>query len=122
MRDRIRITLADVMIRFTQPLNGVVFGATFHGDGRVQVDPPNATEAQQLRLLAKQDTLDMQFSEATFSFTDKTFEEVGAQVQWAASGADDLYEKRQQQREDLGAALLPRLFKSADLQLSLDEK
>src|SRR3989441_137485 len=53
--------------------------------------------------------------------TDKTFNEVAAKVQWAASGptADDLYTSRQQQREDLGAELLPRLFKSV---LSTDRK
>src|SRR5712692_6847970 len=70
VRDRIRITLA----------NGIVFGATFRGRGRVQVEPPNALEAQQLRLLSRQDTLDMEFSEAVFVFLDDTFAEVSRQV------------------------------------------
>ena len=74
VRDRIRITLSDGTIQFTQPVNGVVFGATFRGNGRLQVQPPNAAEAQQLRLFAKQDSLDMPFTEATFSYTDNTFE------------------------------------------------
>ena len=46
LRDRIHITLLDGTIQFTQPANGVVFGASFHGTGRVQVEPPNAIEAQ----------------------------------------------------------------------------
>jgi hypothetical protein len=113
VRDRIHLTLIDGTLQFTQPVNGIVFGATFRGNARLQVQPPNSVEAGQLRLLTKQDTLDMQFSEATFSFTDNTFNEVAAKVQWAASGptTDDLYTTRQQQREDLGAELLPRLFK-----------
>jgi len=114
VRDRIRLTLIDGTLQFTQPVNGIVFGATFRGNGRLQIQPPDATEAQQLRLLARQDTLDLQFSEATFSFTDNTFNEIAAEVQWAAGGAtsDDLYTSRQQQRENLGAELLLRLFKS----------
>jgi len=121
VRDRIRITLTDGFLHFMHPTNGIVFGATFHGNGRLQVEPPNAQETQQLRFFTKQDILDMQFTDATFSFTDNTFEEVAGKIQWApsAAGADDLYTKRQQQREDLGAELLPRLYKSL---LSTDHK
>jgi len=56
----------------------------------------------------------MAFTEATFSFTDSVFEDVEKQVKWAPSGTagDDLYAKRQKEREDLGAEYLPRLFKS----------
>jgi hypothetical protein len=112
VRDRIHITLLDGTIQFMQPANGIVFGAVFHGNGRVQVDPPNPSEAQQLHLFTKQDKLDMPFSEATFSFTDGLFEEVAKQVKWQASGpaGDGLYVKRQQEREDLGESALPRLL------------
>ncbi len=112
VRDRVHITLTEGKIQFAQPVNGVTFGATFHGKGRVQVEPPNPIEAQQLRLFAKQDKLDMSFSEATFSFTDGLFEEVAKQVKWDASGAanEDLYANRQKTREDLGEAAVPRLL------------
>jgi hypothetical protein len=111
-RDRIHVTLLDGTIQFTQPASGVVFGAAFHGTGRAQVDPPNATEAQQLRLFTKQDKLDMPFTEATFSFTDGLFEEVAKQVKWQAVGStgDDLYAKRQKDRENLGESAMPRLL------------
>ncbi len=113
VRDRVKITLVNGTIQFTQPANGVVFGAVFHGEGRLQVDPPNPTETQQLRLFTKQDKLDMTFSESTFSFTDGLLDEVGKQVKWRDGGAaDELYAKRQQEREDVGAEYLPRLFKS----------
>ena len=112
VRDRVHITLTDGTIQFTQPVNGVTFGAAFHGKGRVQVEPPNPIEAQQLKLFAKQDKLDMSFSDATFSFTDGLAEEVAKQVKWQSSGpaSDDLYAKRQKEREDLGESVLPRLL------------
>jgi len=114
VRDCVRITLTDGTIQFLQPANGVVFGAVFHGTGKVQADPPNPIEAQQLRLLAKQDKLDMPFTDATFSFTDGLLDEIAKQVKWQPSGpaGDDLYAKRQKEREDNGAEYLPRLFKS----------
>jgi len=114
VRDRVHIILADGTIQFAQPANGVVFGAVFHGNGRIQADPPNPIEAQQLFLFTKQAKLDMPFTDATFSFTDGLLEEVAKQVKWQRTGpaADELYAKRQQEREDLGAEYLPRLFKS----------
>ena len=113
-RDRIRITLTDGTIQFTPPVNGVVFGAVFHGNGRLEADPPNPIEAQQLFLFTKQPRLDIPFTEATFSFTDSLFEEVAKQVKWQASlpASDDLYAKRQKERESLGESSLPRLLQS----------
>ena len=111
-RDRIHITLVEGTIQFMQPVNGVAFAAVFHGKGRVQVDPPNALEGQQLRLLTKEDKIDYAFSEGTFSFTDGLLDEVAKQVKWqaAAGGNDDLYTNRQKTREDLGESALPRLL------------
>ncbi len=113
-RDGVRLTLNDGTIQFVKPTNGVVFGATFHGNGRLQVEPPNKMEAQQLQLFIKQNSMDMQFTDATFSFSDNTFKEVSGKVQWTGTGAanDDLYANRQKQREDLGAGLVPRLYKA----------
>ncbi len=111
-RDLVHITLIDGTIEFTQPANGIVFGAVFHGSGRLQVDPPNPLESQQLYLFTKQDKLDMAFSEATFSFTDALLDEVAKQLKWQPNGpaADDLYAKRQRDREDLGESAVPRLL------------
>ena len=114
IRDRVHINLTDGTIQFTQPVNGVVFGAVFHGKGRLQADPPNPQEAQQLRLFTKQDRLNVEFGDATFSFTDGLLDEIGKQVKWQTSGpaADDLYAKRQKEREDLGESSMPRLLQS----------
>jgi hypothetical protein len=50
-RDRLTITLIDGVIQFAKEANGVVFGAVFHGNGRVQVHPANSIEAQQFSFL-----------------------------------------------------------------------
>ncbi len=114
VRDRVHITLKDGTIQFTQPVNGVVFGAVFRGAGRLQADPPNPQEAQQLQLFTRQNKLDVAFNEATFSFTDGLLDEIGKQVKWQASGpaTDDLYAKRLKEREDLGESSMPRLLQS----------
>jgi hypothetical protein len=121
VRDRVHITLTSGTIQFTQPANGVVFGAVFHGSGHLRVDPPNPTEAQQLYLFTKQEKLNLPFTDATFSFTDGLLDDVAKQVKWQTSGpaSDDLYANRQKERESLGAAYLPRLFKGI---LSSDPK
>lgn len=113
-RDQVHINLKDGTIQFTQPVNGVVFGAVFHGKGRLQAMPPNPQEAQQLRLFTRQDKLNVEFTDATFSFTDGLLDEIGKQVKWQTSGpaSDDLYAKRQKERENLGESSMPRLLQS----------
>ena len=114
VRDRAHITLLDGTIQFAQPVNGVTFGAAFHGRGRVQVEPPNPIEAQQLKLFVKHDKLDLPFTDATFSFTDGFADDVAKQVKWQPSSAanDDFYSKRQKDREDLGESSVPRLLQA----------
>lgn len=113
-RDRIRITLKAGTIQFSKPAQDLVFGAAFRGNGRVEVKPPTPIEAHQLQLLTGQESLGMEFTEATFTFSDGTFDEIARQVHWkpaAESSIGDLYLKRQEAREDAGAELVPRLFK-----------
>jgi hypothetical protein len=99
LRDRVHITLVDGTIQLTAPANGAVFGAVFHGEGKLQVEPPTNIEAQQLQLFTKQSKVDMTFTEATFSFSDSLPEELGKQVKWLTNSAfDDLYAKRQRER------------------------
>src|SRR5437879_5159205 len=58
-RDSVHITLIDGTIQLTNAVNGVVFGAVFHGTGRLEAVPPNPIEAHQLFLFTKQDKLNM---------------------------------------------------------------
>jgi len=117
-RDRIKIILATGTIQFAEPANGMVFAAAFRGSGVLQVTPPNPLEAQQLELFLKQGAIDMHFTDATFNFTDKTYAEIAAQVEWApaaSTGGNDLaklYWERQQQREEAGYDLKRKLLRS----------
>ena len=113
IRDRIHITLASGAIQFVQPANGVVYAAAFDGSGRVEIEPPNALEAQQLRRFTGQDKLAMDFTNATFTFSDDTFDQLASQLHWSAAPGDELasiYAKRQQSREDVGDSVMSRLF------------
>jgi hypothetical protein len=113
VRDLVHITLVSGSIQFLKPVNEVVFGAVFRGEGRIRIDPPNQLEARQLQLFTRQEKLAIAFTDATFSFTDGLLDEFAKQVKWQDGGAaDDLYAKRQQEREVLGAQYLPKLFKS----------
>ncbi|HUK29927.1 MAG TPA: hypothetical protein VLV89_02365, partial [Candidatus Acidoferrum sp.] len=114
VRDRIHIVLDAGTLHFTQPVNGLVFGAVFSGQGRLQMGAPNPIEGQQLELFTKQRELNLTFSEAAFTFTDQTFNEIAAKVQWGGATAtnDGLFASRIQAGEDAGAQFLPELFKS----------
>lgn len=122
VRDRIHITLVSGTIQFSQPANGVVFGAAFSGRGRIEIAPPNVAEAQQLELFTKQKSLSLDFTEAAFSFTDDTFDEVAKQVKWTSSTGNSLsklYADRQRTREDLAAEIVPRIYEGV---VSADRK
>jgi len=113
-RDRIHLSLESGTIHFLEPVNGVVYGAEFHGRGRARVEPPNAIEAQQLRLRAGKDVLDLEFSDAVLLFTDGTYEEAAKGLHFSPSGAPGpapLAQRRMQEREAVGAEFQPRLFK-----------
>ncbi len=121
VRDRIHIKLVSGTIQFAQPANGVTFAAVFHGQGHIELTPPNPLEAQQLSLFTKQIKISYAFTDATFSFTDGLLEEVEKQVKWkpAGGGGDDLYTNRQREREDLGQSALPRMLQGV---LATDKK
>src|SRR5580700_290458 len=75
-RDRMRITLISGSIQFGQPANGVVFAAAFSGRGKLEIQPPNPLEAQQLQFMAHTNAISVEFTEATFSFTDTFLQDV----------------------------------------------
>jgi len=114
VRDKAHITLVDGILQLVEPANGRAFGAAFRGNGRLQVDSPNAIETQQLHLLAKLDKIDLAFTDATFTFSDDFVAEVARQAKWRAESTSlgDLYSKRQREREDLGESVVPRIFQS----------
>ncbi len=121
-RDRLRITLISGTLQFAQPLNGRTYAAVFSGGGKVELQPPNALEARQLQVNTGQTALNMAFSEAIFSFTDEFFEEVQKKATVGPGGsaqAAEIHRKRQEEREDIGAEIVPRILKGL---LSSDAK
>jgi hypothetical protein len=115
VRDRIKITLITGRIQFTKPAQDLVFGAAFQGRGRVEIKPPNAIEAHQLHVLTGQDSLAMDFTDATFTFSDGFFDEIAKQVHWRTNpdnNLGELYLRRLEERENAGRPDTPRLFKS----------
>ncbi len=121
-RDRIRISLEDGALQFTQPLEGLVFGAAFRGRGSVQVLPPNPLEEQQARLFLGDGKLQVTFTEGAFFFTDQTFADLSGRLEWGGTGdpkLGDLLHNRLKEGEDVGAEMLPRIFKGI---LSADRK
>ncbi len=112
-RDRIRITLANGTLQFAQPANGRAFAAYYSGSGKIEMAPPNALEAHQLLVNTGKRELAMSFSEALFSFSDGLLEEIAKKTalgSGSAAGAEN-FRKRQEDREDIGAEIVPRVFK-----------
>jgi len=115
VRDRFRIVLQQGSIQFSQPAEGVVFAAAFRGTGRIEATPPNDLEARQLRLFTGKTEFVLPFTEAVFSFTDGTYDEIAAKVNWDPAAADPSlqrsWKERLDYREEFGGEVLPRLVK-----------
>lgn len=121
-RDRLKFVLANGNLYFAQPANGKVYAAVFRGQGRIQAQPPNSLEAHMLRVNSGQSSLDLEFTDAIFTFADSTFDELSKQLTFSSGSfveAAKTYNDRQKDREDVGAEILPRLLKSL---LSADAK
>jgi len=114
VRDRIRITFDGGNISFTQPVEGLVFGAEFRGRGRVSVEPPNDIEARQLEVRSGSREFAFEFTEAVLNFTDGTAAELASRAQGASAGAvaGSLYADWQRERLYFHTYVLPRIFKS----------
>jgi hypothetical protein len=114
-RDRIHITLTAGTIQFTKPAQDLVYGAAFLGKGRVEIKPPNQIEARQLRMFTGQEALVMNFTEATFTFSDAFFDEISKQVHWRThsdNSLKDLFLRRWEEHQNASMPDAPRIFKS----------
>jgi hypothetical protein len=114
-RDRVRLTLSQGTIQFTAPLEGLVYGAAFEGQGRLQLQPPAGPETQQLRLFTSKELLDTSFTEAVFHFGDATYDELAPKLPFTPAASprlSRLYQEHRNDRSELGADVAPRIFKS----------
>jgi hypothetical protein len=79
-RDAITLNFDRGRIIFLEPVNGVVTGLLFWGQGTLVATPPHKIEKQQLNLFAGSPTLSERFGEAFLRFTDETHAELIAQI------------------------------------------
>ena len=79
-RDAITLNFDRGRIIFLEPVNGVVTGLLFWGQGTLVAAPPHKIEKQQLNLFTGSPTLSEQFGEAFLRFSDDTHAELAAQI------------------------------------------
>ncbi len=86
-RDAGVLTFTSGAIYLYGPVNGLVTGAVFVGEGSLHIDPPSAMEKRQLKAVMKTEVLDQRFTSAVMSFTDETAAELQQGSTGAATGA-----------------------------------
>ena len=91
-RVRAQITL-DGVVYLSQPVNGVITGAVFIGDGKfVAETPSNDFEKDNVKRLLGTEVIESDFKTAVFRFTDDMVSELG-QVPTGAGAANDRAQK-----------------------------
>ena len=119
-RDAARLTLVNGQLALGQALpdpegNGRTFFAAFRGGGRLRLAPTLPLEKQQLALHSGQETLETEFTEAVFVFTDNTGDELAGQVRFAAGDTANfqkLFDDRAERWRRYGLNWEPRLLKA----------
>ena len=75
-RDAGEFTFSSGAFYLYTPVNGLVTGAIFIGEGSFHVEPPSAMEKRQLKAVMKTEILDQRFTSAVMEFTDGTATEL----------------------------------------------
>ena len=95
-RDRLQLTLTGDLY-FAKPIAGIVYGAVFLGEGRLQTEPSTVFERASLERFLKSEVVDATFSEAVLRFSDDTYQRlktdtvsVGSKWERAQKLADEL--------------------------------
>jgi hypothetical protein len=83
-RDALTLNFDRGRIIFLEPVNGVVTGLLFWGQGTLVAVLPHKIEKQQLNLFTGSPTLSERFGEAFLRFTDDTHAELIAQISASA--------------------------------------
>jgi hypothetical protein len=86
-RDLARLTFVNGTLGFAQPVNGRPWQAAFRGSGVLSLAPELPLERQQLQFHTGQPTLNAEFTEALFFFSDSFFDEVSGKAQLGAGDA-----------------------------------
>lgn len=117
-RDVATLAFEEGTFYFLTPIRGRVVGAVFIGQGVFRLTPPVETERRFLRHLTQAEELIEPFTQAILYFTDKTYEELKAQVEMRdepppRSVSDVFKEHQQVVRRELKQSVELRLL--ADL-------
>ena len=86
-RDAGEFTFSSGAFYLYTPVNGMVTGAVFVGEGSFHVEPPSAMEKRQLKAVMKTEVLDQRFTSAVMEFTDGTAAELQKGSTGTAAGA-----------------------------------
>jgi len=87
-RDAATFVLHSGTVCFVLPVQGVVTGAVFAGDGDMFLTPPQPTERASLKLLTKGDEFKEHFERLVLRFTDSTYDEIKKSAAPASGGCD----------------------------------
>jgi hypothetical protein len=87
-RDAGTFHLRSGTVCFVTPVNGKVTGAVFTGDGNFVLDPADASERANLKLLTKENEFSENFGQAVFRFTDSTYDEIKKSGSAAQGGCE----------------------------------
>src|SRR5208283_2861323 len=87
-RDAGTFHLHSGTVCFVTPVEGVVTGAVFVGEGHFVLDPPLESERKSLKLLTKEDEFSESFNQAVLRFTDSTYDEIKKAGSPASAGCD----------------------------------
>ena len=87
-RDAAVFHLRSGKVCFLPPVNGMVTGAVFVGDGNLVLDPPVESERKSLMLLTKEGDFSESFDHLVLRFTDSTYDEIKRSGTPAPAGCD----------------------------------
>jgi len=87
-RDAGTFHLHSGTVCFVTPVQGMVTGAVFAGEGHFVLDPPLESERKSLKLLTKEDEFSENFNQAVLRFTDSTYDEIKKAGSPASAGCD----------------------------------
>lgn len=87
-RDKGTFRLNSGTVCFVPPVNGMVTGAVFVGDGAFLLNPPTEIERKSLKYLTKEDEFSEKFERLVLRFTDSTYDEIKKAGTPASGGCD----------------------------------
>jgi hypothetical protein len=87
-RDSATFNFKDGRLTFAAPVAGHVVAAVFIGQGTFELDPPTAIDRHQIERFTKEPRLVENFREATFFFTDNSWDELQKLVNIRQRGDD----------------------------------